>query len=96
MRIELNLTRTHLAIAIVFLCAGATVGYAANGQSKTTDESPIQPLCPAEMKLAEEDFNALASISLIGHCEKLGLAPSIFVQDFNGTPFGVLVCVEAA
>ena len=89
---EIRIPINYLAIAMVFLLIGSAVGYTAKGNSPPTNGFE----CPAEMQLTTADQNLIINAGLIGDCEKLGLQTSIMIQDFNGTPYGVPICVEAA
>ena len=93
MRLELELNWRHLAIAVVLFSAGTGLGYTVNGQVHQKPTSSALSY-PTELHLTEADQNLVIAAGLIGHCEKLGLVSSVFMQDFNGVQYGVPICVQ--
>ena len=56
------------------------------------NESPTE--YHQEFGLSESDFNKLIALEYEGgFCERLGLESNVLVQDLNGTPYGVPICV---
>jgi hypothetical protein len=86
MEIKLNITAGQVITVLVIALLAGGIGY----------------LLPKETSIENQyagfsgkDLNILGNVAyLSGHCERLGLVSSVFVQDFNGTKYGVPVCLD--
>jgi hypothetical protein len=90
MEFKLNITAGQViaTIAIALLCFGA--GYLTNTPKTISEVS-----CSDYNGFSDKDLNYLGQASyLAGHCERIGLISSIFIQDFNGQKYGVPICIE--
>jgi len=48
-----------------------------------------------DFNLSEADFNKLVNLEYSGgFCERIGLISSVKVEDFEGTPYGIPICVQ--
>lgn len=90
MEFKLNVTAGQViaTIGIALLCFG--LGYFTHPTQETQDVVSCD-----YNGFTPKDLNYLFQASyLSGSCERLGLQTSIMVQDYNGTPYGIPVCVE--
>ena len=88
MKFEVDLNAPKAATVMVLVLLGAGLGYCG---AKATQETSIQAT-----ECIGLDVNTAAELTFIGgHCERLGLVSSIFVQqDINGNAYGVPICVQ--
>jgi len=84
-----EITPVLVGIVIVLLAIGFCAGYLVPKETGTVN---------ATLSLSQKDLNILGNLSyLSGHCERLGLASSVYVQqDQNGNAYGVPICVQPA
>jgi len=84
-----NTTMLVLMVIGIFI-VGGIFGY---GLNYFIENQPQELTCP-DFKLSDTDFNKLVALEYEGgFCERLGLESNVLVQDYNGTPYGVPICV---
>jgi len=92
--IQSNDNKINLLIILVLIVgfiASMGVFFLLSQDEKTYIECPIE-FRPNE--ISDADFNKLVSLEYDGgFCERLGLESNILVQDLNGIPYGVPICV---
>ena len=85
-KIKLEIDPIIIVAIIVLLVIGFLLGY-------------LYPRTQAvsEFNLSEKDMNTLGGLSyLSGHCERMGLVSSVYVQqDQNGNKYGLPICLES-
>jgi hypothetical protein len=90
-KIELGWTEIVLILLVGFFTAGMLNA----GLMFLEDQSNSKV---ESYELSDEDFNKMITIfSTIeyngGFCERLGLESNVIVEDLNGIPYGVPICV---
>jgi len=85
-KIKLEIDPIIIVAIIVLLVIGFLSGYFYPKTQVVTD-----------FNLSGQDLNTLGKLSyLAGHCERMGLVSSVYVQqDQNGNRYGLPICIEA-
>lgn len=85
-KVKLEFDPLIIIAIIILLVIGFLLGYLYPREQVVND-----------FNLSGTDLNTLGKLSyLAGHCERMGLVSSVYVQeDQNGNRYGLPICIEA-
>ena len=85
-KLKLEFDPLIIVVMLVVLAIGFFGGYLYPKQQIST-----------EFNLSQKDLNILNNLTYVsGHCERMGLVSSVYVQqDLNGNKYGLPICIEA-
>lgn len=82
MELKLNVTMGQTITVMLLLAIAFSSGFFLAPQQNNNNNNSM-------------DYNGIAEINYFsGHCERLGLESNVLIQDYNGVPYGVPICVE--